>query len=102
MILNMSKVLINDSFLIEGRFSFEAKYDLKSNPPVREIKGTLISNCGYLNKITSIENERYVVTGIHIYKEEYASEEDSIAYYFNAKSFAVADRLLEVKVNRDE
>lgn len=98
----MSKILINDSFLVEGRFSFEAEYDLKSNPPVREIRGILISDCGYLNGLTSIENERYVVTGIHIYKEEYVSEEDFIAYYFNAKSFAVADKLLEVKINKDE
>lgn len=86
---------------MEGRFTFNSEYDLKSVPPLTDIRGVFISDAGYLGGITCLENERYAVTGIHVYREEYASEEDSIAYYFTAKSFAVADRLREVKMNSD-
>lgn len=98
----MSKILVNNTYIVEGRFSFEAEYDLKANPPIRNIHGTLISGAGYLTPISSLENERYSLTGIYVYKEEYASEENEIAYYFQAKSFAVADSLREVKMNQDE
>ena len=95
----MSKILINDEFTIEGQFSMEAVYDIKSNPPIVNIRGVLTSDKGYLPLINSLENERYRITGVNVYQETYGSEEDMIAYHFSAKSFAIADRLREVKQN---
>jgi len=93
----MSRIMVNGAFCIEGAFSFSSDYDPASNPPLMKIEGTLSSRAGYLPDIRRLENERYLLDGVYVYREGYGSEEDEIVYYFTAKSFAVANRLQEVK-----
>jgi len=93
----MSKICVNGSFSVEGEFSFDINYDNTQNPPLTRIEGTFASKAGYLPDITSLENERYIISGIHVYQEDFGSEEDTIVYSFNAKAFGLADNLKEVK-----
>jgi hypothetical protein len=95
----MSKVLVNNSIVIDGQFSFDTVYDMKSNPPMVDIRGVFTSSCGYLGEITSLENERYSLAGVNVYQESYGSEDEAIAYYFHATSFGISDAMQEVKQN---
>ena len=91
------KVCVNGSFMVEGEFSFNVNYDNTQNPPLTSIEGSFASKAGYLPDITSLENDRYIVSGIHVYQESFGSEEDTMVYHFTAKAFGMDDKLKEVK-----
>ncbi len=93
----MSKVCINGSFMVEGEFSFSIDYDTTKNPPLMTIEGQFKTASGYLPEINTIENERYLLSGIRVYQEAFGSEEDYVLYSFTAKAFGMADNLKEVK-----
>ena len=95
----MSKVIINDQIEVEGSFSFSTSLDSSVNPPIISINGVFTSAAGYFPEIYSLENERYLITGITVVEESYGSEEDMIAYNFKAKAYGIADKLKEVKYN---
>lgn len=94
----MSRIIVNGDYVIEGKFSFDVSYDRNSSPQLVNINGVLTSSSGYMPDIRQLENDRYRLTGIFVYKEAYGSEEDEMAYYFAAKSYAMADSLQEVKI----
>lgn len=94
----MSMIRINDSFDIEGKFSFEVSYDRGKNPVITEISG-IITARGYLPDVRTIENERYRLGGVFVYKESYGSEEDEMAFHFVAKTFAIANSLQGVNIH---
>ena len=87
----MAKVLINDKNTIEGNFTFRVSYDNSQKPPLVSIEGILTSEVPYMEVITRIESERYLLDGVHVHAEEFGSNDKNIAYYFTAKSFAIAD-----------
>lgn len=95
----MSKIMINSSIPIEGEFSWSIEKSLNSHGGVDivAIDGALTSKCGYLPEITQIENERYVLAGVNVYKESFGSEEDDMVYYFHAKTYGMRPDLQEVK-----
>ena len=86
----MAKIRINDKYTIDGSFTFSVSYDAKSNPPVVEISGVLVSAGKYLSDIRKIESEEYVLTGVMVYGEEYGPDTDEIAYSFMAKEYGMA------------
>lgn len=94
----MSKIILNGQKVIEGEFSFSVSYDESVNPPILQIVGTLSSKAGYLPEITSLENDRYVISGITVKTEHYGSEEDTMLYDFEAKAYGIANNLREVKI----
>ena len=93
----MSKVYVNGSFVVEGEFSFHVSYDTTKNPPLMQIEGAFSTASGYIPEITSLENERYILSGIHVTQESFGSEEDIMVYSFTAKAFGMADKLKGVK-----
>lgn len=93
----MSKVRVNGEFTVDGEFSFSVSYDTTQNPPVVSIEGAFTSSAGYMPEIHSLENERYILTGVRVHQEGFGSEENAMVYNFAAKSFGIADALREVK-----
>lgn len=93
----MAKVRINGEFNIEARFSFSVEYPPDPTMPLKSIEGVLVSSSGYMPDIRSIENGRYLLTGVYVYAEDYGSDEDEIVYRFRAKSYSMDTRLQEVK-----
>lgn len=94
----MSTILVNNEYPVEGEFSFSVSYDDTQRPPIRSINGVFSCKAGYLPEITSLENDRYVLTGIHVHQEDFGSEENTMLYHFEAKAFGMADELKEVKL----
>ena len=93
----MSKVCVNGSFIVEGEFSFGVAYDMTQNPPLIKIEASFASSSGYIPEIMTLENDRYVVNGIHVTQDSFRSEEDTMLYNFTAKAFGMTDALKEVK-----
>ena len=86
-------VVINNSLRIPASFSFETSYDPSSNPPLVVIEGVLSYDGDYLENITSIESERYLLKDVRVYKEAYGSDENTILYYFTAKSYGLSKKV---------
>ena len=88
----MSKIWINDLDIpIEGTFSFDMEYDDRQKPPIYSITGVLETADGYHNDIRSIQNHRYKLNGVKVFRESYGSEDDTILYYFTAESYGGAN-----------
>lgn len=88
----MSRVKVNDAFVVEGKFSVEVFAD-KTQLPVKIYKrGIFESEAPYITDITSLENERYYIEGIDVYKEAYGSEDDTISYEFNFESMNIKNK----------
>ena len=77
----MSLVKVNDNQITEGKFSIEIWADTSSKPIILHKRGVFETNI-YIDEITSLENERYLVQGIQVYKEAFGSEEDTVSYEF--------------------
>lgn len=78
----MSKVKINNSYIIDGKFTLEIFVDKSSKPNTLYKRGIFETN-KYIEEIHSLENEQYLVTGIDVYKETYGSEDEIISYEFS-------------------
>lgn len=94
----MSLVMVNNTTPVEGRFTFSVSYERSMESiDIVSIQGVFVSGAGNLPQITSLENDRYLITGIFVTEKEYASEENNIAYKFVAKQYAMSDKMREVK-----
>ena len=89
----MSKVKINNSIIVDGKFTIEVFAD-KSNKPITIYKRGIFETDKYIEEISSLENERYFINGIDVYKETYGSEDDIISYEF---SFSNMQNLIKGK-----
>ena len=95
----MSKILVNNAVVIDGEFTFDLAIGRGEDQPLNEISGILTTEAGYLSPLESLENERYLLKGIHVYQCKFGSEEDTIAYYFTAKSYGMDNKFEEVKIS---
>lgn len=94
----MSLVMVNNSIPVEGKFTFTVSYERSlESIDIVSIKGVFVSGAGNLKQITSLENDRYLITGIFVTEKEYGSEDNNIAYHFVAKQYAMSDKMREVK-----
>lgn len=84
----MSKVKINNSITVNGKFTIEVFADKNSKPTTIYKRGIFETN-KYIEEISSLENERYLITGIDVYKEIYGSEDDIISYEFSFSSMVI-------------
>lgn len=84
----MSKVKINNSITVDGKFTIEVFADKNSKPTTIYKRGIFETN-KYIEEISSLENERYLITGIDVYKEIYGSEDDVISYEFSFSSMVI-------------
>lgn len=82
----MSKLLINDSIELDGKFTIEQEANKSVKPVIIYKRGILEIN-SYIEDIYKLENDKYVVTGIDVYREIFASEENSIGYEFTYKDY---------------
>ena len=82
----MSQLLINKSIKAEGAFSFSAVLNESVKPPMILYNGILQMD-KYVDDISYIENERYLIKGVHIITEEFGSEDDSYGSTFTFKKF---------------
>ena len=85
----MSKIMINDEDVIEGTFSFEVTIDESHKPPIYSITGVLTTSDKYLEDLDTIQNERYRLERVRVYRESFGSEEDGVVYFFTAGKFGI-------------
>ena len=90
----MSKILVNNAVVIDGEFTFDLAIGRGEDQPLNEISGILTTEAGYLSPLESLENERYLLKGIHVYQCKFGSEED-----FTAKSYGMDSKFEEVKIS---
>lgn len=81
----MSKLIINDKIELEGSFNIEREYDKDAKPPIMYKRG-ILQLPKYIDEIFSIENDLYVINGIEVYKEVFASDEKDVGYEFSYKN----------------
>lgn len=77
----MSKILINGSRTVEGRFSFDLVLDETAEPPVMTRTGTFVTT-EYIEDIWSLQSEDYLLRGVHVFHESYGSEDKAKGYEF--------------------
>ena len=81
--------MINDIEVIEGVFSFEVTIDESNSPPIYSVTGVLATADKYIEDLRTIQNERYRLEGVRVYKESFGSEENQVVYYFAARKFGI-------------
>lgn len=87
----MSMIKVNRKRNVEGEFSFGVGLDDTNKPAKVTISG--VFQCvEYIEEITELENERYVINNIKVNHEGFGSEDDKIIYTFTAGSFRVKPR----------
>lgn len=77
----MSRILVNGSSYVEGRFTFDLVLDNSSEPPVMSKSGVFVTD-RYIEDIHSLQSEDYTLKDIHVYHESYGSEDKEKAYEF--------------------
>lgn len=87
----MSKVKINNSIIVDGKFTIEIFAD-KNSKPTTIYKRGIFETDKYIEEISSLENERYFINGIDVYKEIYGSEDDIISYEFSFNSMQKSNK----------
>lgn len=85
----MSQIWINDTESVEGSFSFEITVDETSKPPIYSITGLFTTADKYVEELNTLQNANYRLENIHVYRESYGSEDDSVVYYFTAEAFGL-------------
>lgn len=86
----MSNLKINNEIELNGRFTVERKKDINANPVIIYRTGVL-EVPKYIDEIKTIENDKYKINGINVYKETFVSEEDYIAYEFKFDEIFIKD-----------
>ena len=86
----MSNLKINKEIELNGRFTVERKKDINANPVIIYRTGVL-EIPKYIDEIKTIENDKYKINGINVYKETFVSEEDYIAYEFKFDEIFIKD-----------
>lgn len=86
----MSNLKINNEIELNGRFTIERKKDINANPVIIYRTGVL-EIPKYIDEIKTIENDKYKINGINVYKETFVSEEDYIAYEFKFDEIFIKD-----------
>lgn len=86
----MSNLKINNEIELNGRFTVERKKDINTNPVIIYRTGVL-EIPKYIDEIKTIENDKYKINGINVYKETFVSEEDYIAYEFKFDEIFIKD-----------
>jgi hypothetical protein len=84
----MSLIRVNNEITVEGKFSFGVDLDDSAKPAKLVISGAFQS-AEYIEDITKLENERYILQNIKVKHEGFGSEEEIIVYSFTAGSFRV-------------
>lgn len=86
----MSNLKINNEIELNGRFTVERKKGINANPVIIYRTGVL-EIPKYIDEIKTIENDKYKINGINVYKETFVSEEDYIAYEFKFDEIFIKD-----------
>jgi hypothetical protein len=84
----MSDIKVNDKLTVEGKFSVATTVNNATKPPQVQING-VFQSAEYIEEITKLENDRYVIAGVKISQESFGSEEEDIFYTFTAGSVKV-------------
>jgi hypothetical protein len=84
----MAKIIINGTKEILGKLSIARAADFSKNPVEVSVGGQL-STHRYFEEIDSIETDRYKVTGVMVFQENYGSEDFDVVYSFTAEKFVV-------------
>ncbi len=83
----MSRIRVNDSFEVEGSFSFEVSVDETVQPPRFSITGVFTTGDRYMEELKTLQNERYRLEGVKVHTETFGSEEDAVVYHFTAGAY---------------
>ena len=86
----MSNLKINNEIELNGRFTVERKKDINANPVIIYRTGVL-EIPKYIDEIKTVENDKYKINRINVYKETFVSEEDYIAYEFKFDEIFIKD-----------
>lgn len=101
----MATIKINNTTEIKGRVSFEHSiyFDKEANEwKDGGISGTLITH-KYVDDISSIETDRYIIDGCTVHTESFGSDDFNIVYQFIADSCTVKpDTLPDEEIQKIE
>ena len=81
----MAKIIINDSKLVNGALNITRSLGSKGNIIV---EGMLATH-KYIELIDRIESERYILNGVFVTKEQFASNDAMIIYTFTADELKI-------------
>jgi len=87
----MSLTRVNRKRNIEGKFSFGVGLD-ETNKPAKVIISGVFQSAEYIEEITELENDRYIINNIKVNHESFGSEDEEIVYSFTAGNFRVKPR----------
>ena len=101
----MADIIVNDKTNIKGKMTISRSLDISKDPVVLTIIGQLETH-RYFEEITTLESERYAVTGITVLQESFGSDDFNIVYTFAADSLEIIggetnllERNIEAKEN---
>lgn len=83
---------------ILGSVTFErdAVYDEVTGEIKGQVINGLLATHDYIEDLYAIETERYILTGVSVFRESFGSNEYMILYHFNAKGLEIKpDSLLD-------
>lgn len=95
----MSKITINGNKEILGKLSVSRAADFSTNPITINIGGQL-STHRYVDEITTIETDRYKISGVSVFQESFGSEDFDILYLFTATKLVVKGGESHLKENK--
>lgn len=102
------EIVINNRIFTKGHANVEiikkdkATVDgYKHSQEYLEIKGVLATEY-YEKDIRTIETRRYYIEDIDVYKEQYGTKEDLIAYHFKAGSIVVKYQTGEYEIELED
>lgn len=83
-----------------GKVSFNRDLQLTDDPEPKLyflIRGLLVMH-DYVDNISEIETERYLLKGVSVYSESFGSNEFNIAYSFEAQDLVIKDEYLPEEI----
>ena len=83
----MNEILVNDEETVNGSFTFDVEINETVSPPIYSITGVFTTKEKYFEELHTLQNERYRIERVKVYRETYGSDEDDVVYYFTAGRF---------------
>lgn len=81
----MAKIIVNEEISLNGRVT--VKRELNDENKLL-IYGSLATHF-YLEEIKSIKTERFILSGVEVYEEVFATDDFDILYNFKARSLKI-------------
>lgn len=88
----MAKIKINDTQVVNGKVSASRTLNQEKNGFI--ITGVLATHL-YIEHISRIECNRYILKNVEVYEESFGSDDYDIYYHFTANSLSLKDEMID-------